>query len=83
MSSFHTTNIGRLAKLGTMPDFVPCTPKGVLELIRSTGVEIEGKNAVVVGRSDVVGAPTFHLLNKSNATVTLCHDKTTNLAEKV
>lgn len=51
---FHTTNIGRLAKLSTMPDFVPCTPKGVLELIRSTGIEIEGKTAVVVGRSDVV-----------------------------
>ncbi|KAF9363564.1 hypothetical protein BGX34_003814 [Mortierella sp. NVP85] len=68
---FHTTNIGR-----------PCTPKGVLELIRSTGVEIQGKNAVVVGRSDVVGAPTFRLLNKNNATVTLCHDKTKNLAEK-
>ncbi|KAG0013329.1 tetrahydrofolate synthase [Entomortierella chlamydospora] len=83
VDGFHTTNIGRLAKLSTMPDFVPCTPKGVLELIRSTGVEIEGKTAVVVGRSDVVGAPTFHLLNKNNATVTLCHDKTKNLAETV
>ncbi|KAG0322411.1 tetrahydrofolate synthase, partial [Podila horticola] len=83
VDGFHTTNIGRLAKLNTQPDFVPCTPKGVLELIRSTGIEIEGKNAVVVGRSDVVGAPTFHLLNKSNATVTLCHDRTRDLAEKV
>ncbi|KAG0333456.1 tetrahydrofolate synthase, partial [Podila humilis] len=83
VDGFHTTNIGRLAKLNTEPDFVPCTPKGVLELIRSTGVEIEGKNAVVVGRSDIVGAPTFHLLNKSNATVTLCHDRTSDLAEKV
>ncbi|KAF9279454.1 tetrahydrofolate synthase [Linnemannia elongata] len=83
VDGFHTTNIGRLAKLSTMPDFVPCTPKGVLELIRSTGIEIEGKTAVVVGRSDVVGAPTFHLLNKNNATVTLCHDKTKNLAETV
>ncbi|KAG0370337.1 tetrahydrofolate synthase [Gamsiella multidivaricata] len=83
IDGFHTTNIGRLAKLSTMPDFVPCTPKGVLELIRSTGIEIEGKAAVVVGRSDVVGAPTFHLLNKNNATVTLCHDKTKNLAETV
>ncbi|KAF9167287.1 tetrahydrofolate synthase [Actinomortierella ambigua] len=83
VDGFHTTNIGRLAKLSTQPDFVPCTPKGVLELIRSTGIEIEGKNAVVVGRSDVVGAPTFHLLNKHNATVTLCHDKTRDLHEKV
>ncbi|KAF9372049.1 tetrahydrofolate synthase [Podila verticillata] len=83
VDGFHTTNIGRLAKLNTQPDFVPCTPKGVLELIRSTGIEIEGKNAVVVGRSDIVGAPTFHLLNKSNATVTLCHDRTRDLAEKV
>ncbi|KAI1301008.1 tetrahydrofolate synthase [Mortierella claussenii] len=83
VDGFHTTNIGRLAKLSTMPDFVPCTPKGVMELIRSTGINIEGKTAVVVGRSDVVGAPTFHLLNKSNATVTLCHDKTQNLAETV
>ncbi|KAF9580874.1 tetrahydrofolate synthase, partial [Lunasporangiospora selenospora] len=83
VDGFHTHNIGRLAKLSTMPDFVPCTPKGVLELIRSTGVEIEGKKAVVVGRSDVVGAPTFHLLNKSNATVTLCHDRTKDLADIV
>ncbi|KAK3820053.1 MAG: LOW QUALITY PROTEIN: formate--tetrahydrofolate ligase-domain-containing protein [Benniella sp.] len=83
VDGFHTTNIGRLAKLSTTPDFVPCTPKGVLELIRSTGVEIEGKNAIVIGRSDVVGAPTFHLLNNNNATVTLCHNKTKNLADKV
>ena len=64
--------------LGT-PDLLPCTPHGVIELIKSTGVEIAGKNAVVIGRSNIVGKPMFHLLLQNNATVTVCHSKTRDL----
>ena len=58
------------------PDFVACTPQGCIELIKSTGIEIKGKKATVVGRSNIVGTPMALLLNKENATVTLCHSKT-------
>lgn len=61
--------------------FIPCTPQSILHLIKSTGCEIEGKNAVVVGRSNIVGKPIGELLLRSNATVTICHSKTTNLNE--
>ena len=64
--------------LGT-PDLLPCTPHGVIELIKSTGGEIAGKNAVVIGRSNIVGKPMFHLLLQNNATVTVCHSKTRDL----
>jgi len=60
--------------------FTPCTPKGILRLIRDTGISIEGKHAVVVGRSALVGKPTAELLLKENATVTLCHSKTRELS---
>ena len=59
--------------------FLPCTPKGCLELIRSTGVKIAGANAVVVGRSKLVGAPMANLLRLNDATVTVCHSKTKDL----
>ncbi len=59
--------------------FIPCTPKGILKLIESTGVKIEGKNAVVVGRSTMVGKPAAILLLQNNATVTICHSKTQDL----
>lgn len=61
--------------------FIPCTPKGIVELIKSTGIEIEGKNAVVIGRSNIVGKPVAQLLLNENATVTICHSKTNNLKE--
>ncbi|OFI07597.1 bifunctional protein FolD protein [Clostridium acetireducens DSM 10703] len=61
--------------------FIPCTPKGIVKLIESTGINIEGKNAVVVGRSNIVGKPIAHLLLNKNATVTICHSKTKNLKE--
>lgn len=61
--------------------FVPCTPKGIIELIKSTGEDISGKNAVVIGRSNIVGKPVAQLLLNNNATVTICHSKTKNLKE--
>lgn len=68
-------NLAKLA-VGNDTGFVACTPKGCLELIRSTGVSIEGKKATVVGRSHIVGMPMAMLLNNENATVTICHSKT-------
>ena len=61
--------------------FLPCTPAGVIELIRSTGVKIEGKNCVVIGRSNIVGKPMAMLLLHNNGTVTICHSRTEGLAE--
>jgi methylenetetrahydrofolate dehydrogenase (NADP+) / methenyltetrahydrofolate cyclohydrolase len=61
--------------------FVPCTPKGIIELIKSTGIGISGKNAVVIGRSNIVGKPVFQLLLNENATVTICHSRTKNLEQ--
>jgi methylenetetrahydrofolate dehydrogenase (NADP+)/methenyltetrahydrofolate cyclohydrolase len=60
---------------------VPCTPSGVIEVLRRSGIPIEGRNAVVVGRSDIVGKPVAMLLLNNNATVTICHSKTRNLPE--
>ena len=70
---------GRLA-LG-LPGLLPCTPHGVLQMLKRSGVEIEGKEAVVLGRSNLVGKPAAQLLLSENATVTLCHSRTRNLAE--
>lgn len=61
--------------------FIPCTPKGIIKLIKSTGIEIEGKNTVVLGRSNIVGKPMANLLLNENATVTICHSKTKSLKE--
>lgn len=74
---FHPYNMGRLVE--GMAMFTPCTPKGVIKMIESTGVAIEGKRAVVVGRSNIVGKPTALLLMHRNATVTVCHSKTRDL----
>ncbi|HHW13343.1 MAG TPA: bifunctional methylenetetrahydrofolate dehydrogenase/methenyltetrahydrofolate cyclohydrolase FolD [Firmicutes bacterium] len=79
VDGFHPLNAGRLL-LG-QPGFVPCTPAGILELIKSTGVALAGREAVVVGRSATVGKPTAALLLAENATVTVCHSKTRDLAE--
>jgi methylenetetrahydrofolate dehydrogenase (NADP+) / methenyltetrahydrofolate cyclohydrolase len=78
VDGFHPVNVGRL-HLGR-PTLAPCTPSGVIRLIDSTGEAIEGKNAVVIGRSDIVGKPMAALLLQRNATVTICHSRTRDLA---
>ncbi|KAI7881761.1 FTHFS-domain-containing protein [Lichtheimia hyalospora FSU 10163] len=79
VDGFHAVNVGNMAKKTAEPLFLPCTPKGIVTLLRSTGVDMNGKRAVVLGRSDIVGAPVATLLTAENATVTLCHSKTENI----
>lgn len=79
VDAFSEVNVGKIM-IGNF-DFLPCTPAGVMELLRRSGVEIEGKHAVVVGRSNIVGKPQAMLLLHANATVTVCHSRTKNLAE--
>lgn len=81
VDGFHPINIGRLAQKGREPLFVPCTPDGCMYLLDKTGVELSGANAVVLGRSNIVGMPMALLLVKRNATVTICHSRTKNLKE--
>ncbi|KAK7756078.1 tetrahydrofolate synthase [Diatrype stigma] len=83
VDGFGTTNIGELAKKGGHPFFIPCTPKGVMVLLDEAGVDLKGKDAVVLGRSDIVGSPVSYLLKNADATVTVCHSKTKNLEEKL
>ncbi len=78
VDAFHPYNVGKIM-IGDF-DFVPCTPAGVIELIKSTGTEIAGKNCVVIGRSNIVGKPQAMLLLKENGTVTVCHSKTKDIA---
>jgi 5,10-methylene-tetrahydrofolate dehydrogenase/methenyl tetrahydrofolate cyclohydrolase len=79
VDGFHPINIGRLSMKRRDPLFVPCTPKGCIELLLRTGVEIEGKRAVVLGRSNIVGLPVSMLLLHRNATLTICHSRTKDL----
>lgn len=79
VDAFHPVNVGKIM-IGDY-DFLPCTPAGVMELIKESGIEVEGKNCVVVGRSNIVGKPQAMLLLHQNGTVTICHSKTKNLAE--
>jgi len=81
IDGFHPINIGRLAQKGREPLFVPCTPDGCMYLLEHTGIEFEGANAVVLGRSNIVGMPAALLLVKRNATVTICHSRTKNLPD--
>jgi 5,10-methylene-tetrahydrofolate dehydrogenase/methenyl tetrahydrofolate cyclohydrolase len=81
VDGFHPINIGRLSMKGRDPLFTPCTPTGIIELIDRTGVEIEGKEAVILGRSNIVGLPVSMLLLHRNATITICHSRTQDLAE--
>jgi methylenetetrahydrofolate dehydrogenase (NADP+) / methenyltetrahydrofolate cyclohydrolase len=81
VDGFHPINIGRLSMKGREPLFTPCTPTGIIELIDRTGVEIEGKEAVILGRSNIVGLPVSMLLLHRNATITICHSRTKDLAE--
>ncbi|MDE7234695.1 MAG: bifunctional 5,10-methylenetetrahydrofolate dehydrogenase/5,10-methenyltetrahydrofolate cyclohydrolase, partial [Ruminiclostridium sp.] len=79
VDAFHAENVGKIM-IGNYA-FLPCTPAGVMELIHSTGTEISGKECVVIGRSNIVGKPMAMLLLHENATVTICHSRTKNLAE--
>lgn len=83
VDGFGASNIGELSKRGGHPLFTPCTPKGVMVLLKDSGVELKGKNAVVLGRSDIVGSPVSSLLRNADATVTVCHSRTQNLEEYV
>jgi methylenetetrahydrofolate dehydrogenase (NADP+)/methenyltetrahydrofolate cyclohydrolase len=80
VDGFHPINIGRLAQKGREPLFVPCTPAGCIVLLKRAGAKLEGANAVVLGRSNIVGMPAALLLVKENATVTICHSKSKDLA---
>lgn len=82
VDGFHPVNIGRLAQKGREPQFVPCTPAGCMILLEKAGAPIEGANAVVVGRSNIVGMPAALLLVKANATTTICHSRTKDLPGK-
>lgn len=81
VDGFHPINIGRLAMKGRKPLFIPCTPDGCMVLLERAGATFEGANAVVLGRSNIVGIPAAMLLRKRNATVTVCHSRTRNLSE--
>ena len=79
VDAFHPINTGRI--MSGDYSFVPCTPAGVMALIQKSGVTVEGKECVVVGRSNIVGKPMAMLLLEANGTVTVCHSRTKNLAE--
>ena len=79
VDGFHPINIGRLAMKGREPLFIPCTPYGAMVLLKEAGAQIEGANAVVLGRSNIVGMPMAMLLIHANATVTVCHSRTRDL----
>src|ERR1700687_3768550 len=79
VDGFHPVNLGRL--VSGRAGLVACTPAGALEILRRSGIGLEGANAVVVGRSDIVGKPMALLLMHANATVTICHSKTRDLPE--
>ena len=79
VDAFHPTNVGRIT-IGN-PKFLPCTPAGIMELLHRSGIEIAGKECVVIGRSNIVGKPMALLLLSENGTVTVCHSKTRDLKE--
>lgn len=79
VDAFHPVNVGKIM-VGNY-DFVPCTPAGVMELIKESGIDVAGKECVIVGRSNIVGKPQAMLLLHANGTVTICHSKTKNLKE--
>lgn len=86
VDGFHPENVAALWRRRTEPETnpqycVPCTPRGIIRLLKAANVQIEGKRAVVVGRSNIVGLPTSKLLLNENATVSICHSRTVGLAE--
>jgi len=80
VDGFHPLNIGALAMKGREPEFMPCTPHGCMVLLERSGTAIEGANAVVLGRSNIVGMPAALMLIERNATVTVCHSRTKDIA---
>ena len=78
VDGFHPVNVGRLQS--GQPALAPCTPAGMIQVLKRSGIAIAGQNAVIIGRSDIVGKPSAILLLQENATVTICHSKTHNLA---
>ncbi len=80
VDAFHPTNVGKIM-IGDF-DFVPCTPAGIMELIHESGVDVCGKECVVIGRSNIVGKPMAMLLLHENGTVTVCHSRTKDLKDK-
>lgn len=81
VDGFHPENMGNLAMNNRTPLFIPCTPKGCLELLKRENVNLEGKHVVIIGKSNIVGLPMALLLMKHNATVTVCDDKTENIKQ--
>ena len=79
VDGFHPLNIGRLAQKGREPLFLPATPAGVIRLLEESGTKMEGANAVVMGRSNIVGMPVALLLVRANSTVTICHSRTQDI----
>ncbi len=79
VDGFHPVNVGKLVT--GSPALVPCTPAGCIEMLDLAGIEIDGKRAVIIGRSNIVGKPMLHLLMARHATVTVCHSHTKNLAD--
>ena len=80
VDAFHPSNVGKIM-IGNF-DFLPCTPAGVMELIKESGIEVSGKKCVVVGRSNIVGKPMSMLLLHKNGTVTICHSRTKDLKKE-
>lgn len=80
VDGFHPINVGKL-NIGLKPYAIPCTPRGIIKLLKEYDIKLEGKNALVIGRSNIVGKPVAALLLKQNATVSMAHTKTKNLAQ--
>jgi methylenetetrahydrofolate dehydrogenase (NADP+)/methenyltetrahydrofolate cyclohydrolase len=80
VDGFSPINVGKMVLQEDC--FLPCTPAGIIKLIKETNIDITGKHAVIIGRSNIVGKPVLHLLLKENATVTICHSRTKDLAEQ-
>jgi 5,10-methylene-tetrahydrofolate dehydrogenase/methenyl tetrahydrofolate cyclohydrolase len=83
VDGFHPSNIGLLGMKGREPLFTPATPTGCMVLLQEAGAQLEGANAVVIGRSNIVGLPVALMLMKANATVTVCHSRTRNVRDIV
>ncbi len=83
VDGFHPLNIGLLAMKGRQPSFTPATPTGCMVLLQEVGAQLDGANAVVIGRSNIVGLPVALMLMKANATVTICHSRTRGIADIV
>ncbi len=77
---FNPANVGLLSQYGSKSKYIPCTPMGIVKLLEYYSIEVTGKHCVIVGRSNIVGKPLMHLMLEKNATITVCHSNTKNLA---